>query len=149
MPPRNVEPLCEFDLQKLKLRVNVCLNANPETITPVVEGVLAIAKEMKCAEGKQFEIETALREALANAILHGCRSDPGKLVQCCVACEEEHGLLLVVRDPGQGFDPADLPTPTVGENIFAEHGRGIYLINLLMDQVQFTRGGTEIRMRKS
>ncbi len=148
MPPENAVPFCEFDLQKLKLRVNVCLNADPDAISPVVEGVLAIAREMKCAEGKDFEVETALREALANAILHGCRSDKRKLVQCCVACDEARGLLLIVRDPGKGFDPAALPSPVMGENLFSEHGRGIYLINLLMDEVQFTRGGTEIRMRK-
>ncbi len=141
--------ICEFDQQKLKLRVNVCLNAEPDSITPVVEGVLAITREMKCAEGKEYEIETALREALANAILHGCGSDPTKLIQCCVACDEARGLLLIVRDPGKGFDPAEIPSPVAGDNIFSEHGRGIYLINLLMDEVQFAHGGTEIRMRKS
>ena len=142
-------PQCEFDQQKLTLRVNVCLNARPETISPVVEGVLTIAREMKCAEGKEYEIETALREALANAIVHGCGGDPDKMIQCCVACDEARGLLLIVRDPGTGFDPADLPNPVMGENLFSAHGRGIYLINTLMDEVQFTRGGTEIRMRKS
>jgi len=35
-----------------------------------------------------------------------------------------------------------------GENIFSDHGRGIYLINQLMDEVTFDKGGTEIRMRK-
>jgi len=31
---------------------------------------------MECSAGKEFEIETALREALANAIVHGCKNDP-------------------------------------------------------------------------
>jgi serine/threonine-protein kinase RsbW len=110
--------------------------------------VLAVAKEMKCAAGKEFEIEIALREALVNAIQHGCGEDPSKRVQCCVACDEERGMLIVVRDPGKGFDPASIPSPTVGENVFSAHGRGIYLINQVMDEVKFARGGTEIRMRK-
>jgi serine/threonine-protein kinase RsbW len=70
------------------------------------------------------------------------------MVQCCIACDEEHGILIVVRDPGPGFDPHALPSPLMGENLFAAHGRGIYLINQLMDEVSFKRGGTEIHMRK-
>ncbi len=144
-----VMPHCEFAQNKLKLRVNVCISADPASISPVVEGVLAIAREMKCAAGKEYEIETSLREALANAIIHGCGNDPSKIVQCCVACDEDHGLLLIVRDPGTGFDVAQLPDPMIGQNLYAEHGRGIYLINTLMDDVRFERGGTEIHMRKS
>ena len=52
----------------------------------------------------------------------------------------------VVRDPGPGFDPAQIPSPVVGQNLFSTGGRGIYLINQLMDEVRFERGGTEIHM---
>ena len=103
---------------------------------------------MKCAAGKEMEIETALREALANAIKHGCNNDTSKQVQCCVACDESRGMLIMVRDPGKGFDPAAIHSPVVGENVYSEHGRGIYLINELMDQVDIRRGGTEIVMQK-
>ena len=63
-------------------------------------------------------------------------------------CDPESGMLIVVRDPGSGFDPAEVPSPVVGERLFADHGRGIYLINHLMDEVRYERGGTEIWMRK-
>jgi serine/threonine-protein kinase RsbW len=141
-------PRCEFESKKLIVRLDLTLPADINAITPMVEGVMKVAGEMKCAEGKEFEIETALREALANAIVHGCKKDPRKQIQCCVACDESRGMLIVVRDPGPGFDPASLPSPTHGENVFSEHGRGIYLINLLMDEVRYERGGTEIHMRK-
>ncbi len=65
-----------------------------------------------------------------------------------MACDESAGMLIVVRDPGPGFDPAAIASPTVGQNIYRHHGRGIYLINQLMDEVSFEKGGTEIRMRK-
>jgi serine/threonine-protein kinase RsbW len=139
---------CEFESNKLKVRLDLTLPADINAITPVVEGVMKAAGEMKCAEGREFEIETALREALANAIVHGCKNDPRKQIQCWVACDESRGMLIVVRDPGPGFDPATLPSPTHGENVFSEHGRGIYLINLLMDEVRYEHGGTEIHMRK-
>jgi serine/threonine-protein kinase RsbW len=130
------------------VRLDITLPADVNAITPVVEGVMQAAAEMKCAKGKEFEIETALREALANAIVHGCKNDPRKEIQCCVACDESRGMLIIIRDPGAGFDPATLPSPTHGQNVYSEHGRGIYLINQLMDEVRYERGGTEIHMRK-
>lgn len=57
-------------------------------------------------------------------------------------------MLIVVRDPGPGFDPTNLPSPVMGKNLYAHGGRGIYLINELMDEVSIARGGTEIRMIK-
>ncbi|HJT00037.1 MAG TPA: ATP-binding protein [Terriglobales bacterium] len=140
---------CEFEGKKLKVQLDITISAHTDSISPVVEAVLALAREMKCAVGKEFEIETAVREALANAIRHGCGDDSSKRVECCVACDEAHGMLIVVRDPGPGFDPAGIPSPIVGENIYSHHGRGIYLINQLMDEVRFERGGSEIHMRKT
>ncbi|MBI1749563.1 MAG: ATP-binding protein [Acidobacteria bacterium] len=141
-------PSCEFNSQELMLRLDVVVAADVDAICPVVERVMEIARDMKCTEGKEFEIEMALREALANAIVHGARHDASKHVQLCVVCDNSRGMLIVVRDPGAGFDPASVPSPVVGQNVFSEHGRGIYLINQLMDEVRFERGGTEIRMKK-
>ncbi|MBI3406554.1 MAG: ATP-binding protein [Acidobacteria bacterium] len=142
-------PQCEFESKKLIARIDVTLAADVNAINMIVERVMEIAREQKCAEGKEFEIEMALQEALANAIKHGCKGDATKMVQFCVACDESRGMIIIVRDPGEGFDPASIPSCTVGENIFAEHGRGIFLINRLMDEVSYARGGTEIRMRKA
>lgn len=141
-------PRCEFEAEKLIVRLQVNIPADVEAISPAVDGIMQVVREMKCAAGKEFHVETSLREALANAIIHGCRNDPRKEVQCCVACDESRGLLVIVRDPGVGFDPASLPSPTLGENVYFEHGRGIYLINQLMDEVRYERGGTELHLRK-
>jgi serine/threonine-protein kinase RsbW len=141
-------PRCEFDDKKLVLRLDLEIPGDPSAISPVVQGVLHIASQMKCAQGKEFAIETALREALANAVRHGCGNDPSRRVECSVLCDESRGMLIVVRDPGPGFDPRRLPSPVQGQNLFEAHGRGIYLINQLMDEVRFEKGGCEIHMRK-
>jgi serine/threonine-protein kinase RsbW len=139
---------CEFDPDALQVVVRKQVPGKLEALTPAVEEVMEQARGMECSQGKEFEIETALREALANAIRHGCGNDPDKLVEVCVACDPARGLLIVVRDPGRGFDPASIPSPVRGRNVFRHHGRGIYLINQLMDEVSFEKGGTEIRMLK-
>jgi serine/threonine-protein kinase RsbW len=139
---------CNFDAKKLRLKLSVTLAADRNAIGPVVEGVMNVVREMKCANGSEQEIELALTEALVNAVVHGASADPGKIVECDVACDEEHGMLIVVRDPGPGFDPTRLADPSAGENLYSSHGRGIYLINQLMDEVAFHKNGTEIRMIK-
>ncbi len=142
-------PSCiEFDTQDLLVRLDVTIPGDPTAISPFVDRVIQMVKGMECAAGKEYEIETGLREALANAIRHGCQHDPARHVQCAVACDHNRGVLIVVRDPGPGFDPASIVSPLVGENVLSSHGRGIYLINQLMDEVSVARGGTEIRMRK-
>jgi serine/threonine-protein kinase RsbW len=120
----------------------------PAAISEAVEQVLALAKRAGCATGKEFEIETALREALANAIRYGCAHNPDKVIQLSAACDEARGMLIVVRDPGPGFDPSQVPSPVEGDQIYSSHGRGIFLITQLMDHVEYGRGGTEIRMLK-
>ena len=130
-------------------KLDVTISADPNAISGVVDGVMQIAREMKCAVGNELAIELALREALANAIVHGCDNDPSKKVECCVACTESSDVVIVVRDPGEGFVPSTVPNPLAAENLQSTHGRGIYLINQLMDEVSFGRNGAEIRMRKA
>jgi serine/threonine-protein kinase RsbW len=137
---------CDFNSENLLVKVDLTLPGDVNAISPVVESVMRIVTEMGCAAGKEFEIELALREALANAIEHGSGHDPSKEIQCCVACDHTRGMLIVVRDPGPGFDPAQIPSPVVGTNLFSTGGRGIFLINQLMDEVRFEKGGTEIHM---
>ena len=137
-----------FDPDKLVLKLKVTLAADRNAIDPVVQGIMDVVRNTQCAIGKEDAIELALTEALANAVVHGAKGDPKKIVECDVACDEARGMLIVVRDPGPGFDPNAIPSPVVGENIYSNHGRGIFLINELMDEVQFHNNGKEIHMRK-
>jgi serine/threonine-protein kinase RsbW len=138
---------CEFESSDLMVKLDVKLPGDVKAISPFIQSVMGVVEEMGCAAGREFEIEQALREALNNAIEHGSSHDPSKKIQCCVACDQTRGMLIVVRDPGPGFDPASIPSPIVGQNIYSEGGRGIYIINQLMDEVRFEKGGTEIHMR--
>ena len=144
------EPLREkdFDPERLNLILRVTLSAKRDTVDPVVQEVMAIVRRMKDVDGKEDDIELALQEALANAVIHGAKEDPKKVVECLVSSDEERGILIVVRDPGTGFNPQAIPGCTVAENLYSDHGRGIFLINQLMDQVEFRKNGTEIRMVK-
>lgn len=140
-------PTCDFEREKLILKIQETIPGDANAVSPLVDKVMATARQMSCAKGKEVEIEIALREALANAVVHGCKNDPSKKVQCCVACDESRGMLVLVRDPGEGYDPFSLPDPTAAENVFSTHGRGIFLINRLVDEMEVRRNGTEIFLR--
>src|SRR4051794_22160624 len=137
-----------FDPEKRKLRVRVTWAGNRASVDRVVAQVMDSVRELKCMNGKEDSIDLALQEALANAVVHGAKEDPSKIVECIVACDEQRGVLIIVRDPGEGFDPKGIPSCTMGENLYSNHGRGIFLINQLMDEVQFRKNGTEIHMVK-
>ena len=139
---------CEFDPDRLLLKLDFEIPGDVESIQPSVDEIMAVVGQQDCAAGAEFEVEVALLEALANAVTHGCKEDPSKIIEVCVACEKDQGMLIIVRDPGGGFDPGEIPSPVKGENLYHDHGRGIFLINQLMDDVEYRSGGTEIWMRK-
>ena len=146
--PGEHSPEQDFDPDQLSLQVRVTLAADRSAVEPVVAQVMETVRQMKFIDGKDDAIELALQEALANAVVHGAKEDPTKIVECLVAGDEQRGLLIIVRDPGPGFNPEAIPVCTQGENVYSNHGRGIFLINQLMDEVKFHKNGTEIHMVK-
>jgi serine/threonine-protein kinase RsbW len=96
----------------------------------------------------------SVRESVINAITHGNKSDPAKLVFIdftAIPELEPADLIVRVRDQGNGFDPACLNNPLTPENVLKASGRGIFLIRQFMDDVTMEcsrEGGMEMRMRK-
>jgi serine/threonine-protein kinase RsbW len=147
-PPEQALPEKDFDPDRLNLILRVTLAADRKAVDPVVQEVMAVVRQMEGVNGKKDAIELSLQEALANAVIHGAKEDPTQTVECIVSNDAERGILIIVRDPGTGFSPGAIPGCTLGENLYSNHGRGIFLINQLMDQVEFRKNGTEIRMVK-
>ena len=144
----NMPGPCEFHVSRLTLKLDRTVESKVEAISPVVDELMRTIQDHQCLHGNELELETAMRESLANAIVHGNQKDTRKHVRICCACQEDGGVLIVVKDSGEGFDPSKVPSPVKGRNLFLTHGRGIYLLNFLMDEVHFEKGGTEIHMRK-
>lgn len=126
----------------------VTIPADPAAIPTVTDGVTHVLEEKGWPEDDVMAVELALQEAVANAIRHGCRGDQTKQLQCSVSCDESGEVVITVRDPGSGFNPDAVPDPIAPENLLKAGGRGIYLINGLMDEVQFADGGREVQMKK-
>ena len=140
-------PLCLSHRARPHIQVELSMRSEVTAISPFADSFMHFIKRCRCALGIEREIEVALREALANAVVHGNQKDPGKRVYVSCCCETD-GVSLVVRDEGQGFDVNAVPDPTAPGHIESDHGRGIYLMRALMDEVRFERGGTVVYMRK-
>ena len=126
----------------------ISIQSDVKAISPLVDKLMMIIRGCRCVPEQEEEVELALREALANAVLHGNHQNAGKRVY--IRCRIRFGeLLIIVKDEGTGFDPTNLADPTHAANIKSTHGRGIYLMRALMDDVQFEQGGTEVHLRKS
>jgi serine/threonine-protein kinase RsbW len=117
-------------------------------ISPFVDKLMPLLTNCGCVPEGVSDVEIALREALANAIIHGNHGDHRKHVHVTCHCEPDE-VSIAVKDEGKGFDTSNLPDPTAPENIGSVHGRGIHVMKALMDEVHFEEGGVVVHMRKS
>jgi serine/threonine-protein kinase RsbW len=129
----------------------------PSTID-VLDHVQHVAEDVGRRLGFDEEMNhwtgMAVRETVINAITHGNKSNPDKLVFVdfdVVRNGTSHDFVVSVRDQGAGFDPTQLTDPLAPENILNTSGRGIFLVRQFMDDVSIQRvreGGMEVRMLK-
>jgi serine/threonine-protein kinase RsbW len=80
----------------------------------------------------------ALTELAINSIMHGNKEDKSKKVKFHAVIKDDR-IEVSILDEGSGFDPEKLPNPTNPQNIWKEHGRGIFLVQNLIDEVNFEK----------
>ena len=134
--------------QEFSELLNLAMPATTESIATITGAITEILARLEIPENKKFEIDLAVQEALANAVRHGCNGDPTKTIRCRLNKDRQGRIVITVSDPGPGFKPEDLADPHHPDNLYGDHGRGVYLIRQLMDEVQFEHGGAQIRMWK-
>ena len=135
-----------------RLQWRQSLASKVEAITPFVDQLMQLVKpfldRFGDAHQSEVDIEIAVCEALTNAVIHGNHEDPSKQVYVTLTCSMNGEILIAVRDEGEGFDDTALPDPTDPNNRLHPHGRGVYLMHTLMDEVEFEENGRVVQMRK-
>jgi len=99
--------------------------------------------------GLKGELSLVLSEALNNAIIHGNNAQSDKIVDLMIQIYNNK-IVLIVKDEGQGFNIKDIPNPLDFENLIKTHGRGVYLMTSMTDEIKFTKhkNGMEVQMVK-
>lgn len=113
----------------------------------VLEYLLDRVDKMGLIKSEQSNLFVALDEAFVNAVKHGNRNDPAKLVRVTVELSP-HEAIFTVEDEGEGFDVREIPDPCDPANLFKSTGRGVLLIYNIMDEVEYSERGTRLRMVK-
>jgi serine/threonine-protein kinase RsbW len=88
-----------------------------------------------------FRVHLLLREALSNAIQHGCQDNPALQIECEL-CLEPSRIVLGVRDPGSGFNWRE--QEQAAGNIEAESGRGLKILKRYASQVVWNEAGNAV-----
>jgi len=113
----------------------------------VVENTIdEISTELNIGSDDYGKILVATLEAVNNAIIHGNRTDNSKSVKIGFEYIKE-SLTVTVSDEGPGFSPDKVPDPTAPENLENLHGRGVFLMKNLCDQISFNDLGNEVQMK--
>ncbi len=97
------------------------------------------------AEGSNLFV--ALDEAFVNAVKHGNKNDPSKLVRLGAELSPKEAC-FTIEDEGEGFDVATIPDPRDPANLFKSSGRGVLLIYNIMDEVEYNAQGNRVKMVK-
>jgi len=129
------------------LKKRIIIPSNLKNIKHVVNTILALIRDMKVEESGIFDIRLSLEEVLINAIKYGNGSDERLSVTIDITLDAKK-IVVTVEDRGEGFDYANMPDPTKEENLLKTGGRGIFLVNHLMDETEFNKKGNRITMTK-
>ena len=128
------------------------LSSRVAAISPYVNRLMRFIKgfmnKLGAVDESELDIEIAVREALANAVIHGNHEDPYKRIYVTCRCQMDGEVSITVRDEGEGFDGPAVPDPTHPQRRLLSNGRGIYLMRALMDEVSFEEPGNTVHMRK-
>jgi serine/threonine-protein kinase RsbW len=128
-------------------KIDIELPSDLSLMNTVLEYLLDRVDKIGLVKAEQSNLFVALDEAFVNAVKHGNRNDPTKLVRITAELSP-HEAIFTVEDEGDGFDVREIPDPCDPGNLFKSTGRGVLLIYNIMDEVEYSERGTRLRMVK-
>jgi len=127
------------------------LDSTLENLDLVEKVVLEFAQRAGFIGTALEKVALAVREVVANAIIHGNRLDNRKKFVVTMV-RTTNQLRIAVWDQGDGFDVDRLPDPRSPEVLLRESGRGTYLARAFMDEFHVRTepaGGTTVSLIKA
>lgn len=128
-------------------RVEFELPSDLSLMNGVLHYLMERVAKLGIVQPNSSNLFVALDEAFVNAVVHGNRNDPRKLVRI-TADLSAHEARFTIEDEGDGFRVNELPDPCDPINLFKTSGRGVLLIHNIMDEVQYNERGNRLTMIK-
>jgi len=85
-------------------------------------------------------------EAVTNSVVHGNKKNPEKKVSLKFNAFND-SFVFTIEDEGPGFDYTQVPDPTKPINVEKPHGRGIFLMIKLTDEILFENKGRRVILK--
>lgn len=118
----------------------------PESIRSAEAQVVEAIERHHYSKASLFAIRLSLHEAVSNAFRHGHSTLPPLTPVRLTYLVRPDKVVLAVEDQGPGFDPKDVPDPTLDENLERGSGRGLLLIRSYMASAEYNRKGNRLEM---
>jgi serine/threonine-protein kinase RsbW len=134
---------CEAMKQGYTLIDSLTIRSELDNLSVVESLIDKVCQSVGVHEDLYGNVLIAVTEAVNNAIIHGNKMDKDAALELSVFDDAE-SFGFSVADGGPGFDYKNLPDPTAPENIEKEHGRGVFLMRNLADEVEFNDRGNEV-----
>jgi serine/threonine-protein kinase RsbW len=133
------------DASRVREKIDLELPSDLTLMNAVLEYLLGRVARMGMIEVEQSNLYIALDEAFVNAVKHGNRHDPEKLLRVTAELSAREAI-FTVEDEGDGFNVREIPDPCDPANLFKSSGRGVLLIYNIMDEVEYSDRGNKLKM---
>lgn len=156
--------------EQLFLGNNWVLRTDMDLINPATDAFVRKLAESGLSENSDevFALQTAFREALINAMVHGnlkIETQNNERSHSDIAKEKQNSnpttkhvyinleisddaVSITIRDEGDGFKPEEIPDPKEGEALLQSRGRGVFFMRQFVDEVIYSERGNEVKMIK-
>jgi serine/threonine-protein kinase RsbW len=131
--------------------VSLTIGSRLEYLSMVHGLIQSLARHHELDEDLESALIVSVIEAGTNAIQHGNSFADDKSVTFRFNVGPSD-VTVQIDDSGKGFDPSTVVNPTDAPHLLVPHGRGIYLMRSLMDEVRFDHradNGTSVLLRKT
>lgn len=129
--------------------LHLAVASRREEIERVQAALDELLRQLALDDEARHRIDLAVREAMANAIVHGNRERVDKRVRISAEVTDD-ALLIRIDDEGDGFDFARVEDPRAPDRRLLPHGRGLWLMRSFVDELHVERcpeGGTSVILR--
>ncbi len=137
-----------FDVQKRTGQLVICFSSTLDSIDRVAEEVKILLADSGLT-AHSFGVRIVMREGLTNAVRHGNKNDPAKLVRFEMVIQKDL-LTMIIEDQGEGFDWEAVKATSCYEPEEAplDHGRGFPIIDEYFDGYRYNNKGNVLTLEK-
>ena len=127
---------------------SISIESKIENINKIEKLIDEVSEEARINSEVYGKVLIATVEAVNNSIIHGNKEDETKKVNVSFKVDSDY-IYITIEDEGPGFNFYNVPDPTTPENIENIHGRGVYLMKHLADDVIFHGRGNKVEVKFS